>query len=402
MNIWYISKYASSLKYGANSRQFSFCNSFNKKGINSTLIVGNSSHLNNQLPQFEEDFLHEVENGVNIIWINLPKYNKATSIKRLWTWVLFEYKIIKNHKQFPVGKPDSVIASSLSLLSVISAFFLKWKYNSKFIFEVRDIWPQTFKDLSGVSKYNPLYIFLYLIEQLGYKKSDNIVGTMPGLHKHVRKHSKKVVNIPQGVDLDFYTQNQENLDSEFIGKYFPENKFTITYAGTLGISYALDKVIEAASRIEKSHPDIHFLFLGDGIEKEKLILKSSKLKNVSFIPKIKKNLVLSFLSKSDILLHSFQMKKVFDYGISPNKFIDYMYSARPIVVMFSGYPSLINEANCGEFIPSEDIDTLIKTIEKYRNFEKEELNEIGKRGKEYLVNNMTFDILSDKYIKLFK
>ncbi len=404
MNVWYISKYASTLKYGANSRQFSFCKSFKQKGINPTLIIGNSSHLNDKLPRFEGEFFHEIENGVNIIWINLPKYKNATSVKRFWTWVLFEYKIIRIHKKFSDKKPDVVIASSLSLLSIISALFIKNKYAAKFVLEVRDIWPQTLKDLMGISVYNPIYILLRQIEKRGYKCADNIVGTMPGLHKHVTKtvNADKVVNIPQGVDLEFYSDNQEELDIEFINKYFPKDKFIITYAGTLGISYALDKVVEAAIKLEKINPDIHFLLLGDGIEKEKLLLKAEGLSNITFVPRINKSKVLSFLSKSDILLHSFQMKKVFEYGISPNKFIDYMYSARPIIVMFSGYPSLINDAKCGEFIPSEDVEALINTIEKYYNLSKEELNLIGNNGKEYLINNLTFDKLSDKYIKLFK
>ena len=85
---------------------------------------------------------------------------------------------------------------------------------------------------------------------MGYKKADYVVGTMPGLHKHVQLsigRSNHVVNIPQAIDIDFYNNHQEKVDQDFINTYIPQNKFIITYAGTLGVSYSLDKIIEAAN-----------------------------------------------------------------------------------------------------------------------------------------------------------
>ena len=85
---------------------------------------------------------------------------------------------------------------------------------------------------------------------MGYKKADYIVGTMPGLFKHVLLSvdvdKSKIVNIPQATDVDFYNNHQEKVDADFINKYIPSNKFIITYAGTFGGAYSLDKVIEAA------------------------------------------------------------------------------------------------------------------------------------------------------------
>ena len=402
-NIWYISKYANCLKYGANSRQFSFSKEFVKKGNCSSLIIGNSSHLFPSLPKFSGDFFIEKIDGVDIVWINLPNYSKATSIKRFWTWVLFEYKIIKNHKKFPNFKPDTVISSSLSILSIISGLFLKKKFKSKFIFEVRDIWPQSFVDLRASSKKGLIYYILRVIEKIGYKYSNEIVGTMPGLYLHVKEsgfNPNKVTCIPQGFDEDFYSKNQEVINEDYISKYLPKNKFTITYAGTLGVSYALNKVIEAAAILEKIEPSIHFVFLGDGIEENNLKMQAKGLSNVTFAPRIRKEQVLSFLSNSSLLLHSFQMKKVFEYGISPNKFIDYMHSAKPIIVSYSGYKSLINEAGCGEFVEPENIEALSNKIIEYSRMSKKELNLIGRKGKRYLEENLTYKVLAKKYLNI--
>ncbi len=407
MKIAYISKYANILKYGEDTRQFYFCKQFAKKGHNVTLIMSNSSHLSPELPHFTGDFKVEYVDGVKVVIINLPQYKKATSIKRFLTWLLFEWRIIMSSKEIFDEKQDVVIASSLSIMSIISGYFLKVKQKSKLIFEVRDIWPLTLVCLKKMSHYNPVILFLGLVEKFAYCKSDVVVGTMPGLSEHIKNRVKKNVNtvyIPQGVDLEFYTAKQEQLEDGFVDKYFKKDKFTVTYAGTLGVSYALDKVVLAAKILqEKGINDVQILLLGSGLVKEEIeeMIEKYKLDNVILVPRIPKTKVFDFLSKSSILLHSFKMEEVFNYGISPNKFIDYMYSARPIVVMFSGMPSIINQADCGEFIPSENSEILAETILKYKNKSKSELDEIGMRGKNYLLNNLTYEHLADKYEQSF-
>lgn len=401
MNIVYISKYANVLKYGGDSRQYSFSKEFTLLGHNVTLVIGNSSHLCDNLPQFKGDLLVENINNVQVIWVNLPKYKNATSVKRFITWIIFELKIIKNIKKICINKPDAVISSSLSLLSIISGLYIKHKYNCKFVLEIRDIWPQTLIDLKNVSKYNPIVQILSIIEKIGYKYSDLIVGTMPGINEHVTRilrKEHKCICIPQGINIDFYKNKQKEFNSELIECFSDKNVFTVTYAGTLGISYALDSIIKCAEIIYDKNPNIHFVFLGNGIMKNELVEKSKKLKNVTFIDSIPKNQVCSFLKNSSILIHSFKMKKVFEFGISPNKFIDYMYSGRPIIVMFSGKQSLINEANCGSYIPSEDYLALTESLLYYSSLDKCELDTIGQRGKDFVINKQNFKVLSSRYI----
>ena len=110
-------------------------------------------------------------------------------------------------------------------------------------------------------------------------------------------------------------------------------------------------------------------------------------------------MVYGFLINCDILVNPWNDLKIYEYGVSPNKWIDYMYAAKPIIVPYNGYRSIINEANCGEFIETNNPKLLSETILKYSAMSKIELNEFGKRGKTYLLNNLTYNLLSEKYIK---
>jgi len=108
------------------------------------------------------------------------------------------------------------------------------------------------------------------------------------------------------------------------------------------------------------------------------------------------------LSQADVLLHSFKMKPVFEYGISPNKFIDYMYAEKPVICMFSGFQSILNESGCGIFIDSEDSDALVEKISYFKDMSASEREAIGKKGRLYLQNHQKFCQLADKYIAIFK
>ena len=84
----------------------------------------------------------------------------------------------------------------------------------------------------------------------------------------------------------------------------------------------------------------------------------SNLHNVTFAPRVEKEMVPSILERCDLTYFTTVDSKVWRYGQSLNKIIDYMHNGKPIVAEYSGYPSMINESKCGVFIKNEDIDCL--------------------------------------------
>jgi glycosyltransferase involved in cell wall biosynthesis len=113
--------------------------------------------------------------------------------------------------------------------------------------------------------------------------------------------------------------------------------------------------------------------------------------------------VQCFLSYADVLYFSAFKSKVYDYGQSANKFIDYMISGKPIIASYSGYYSMINEANCGYFIPAENVSALVNKIKELIKVPKSERNIMGARGLSWLIKNRKYEKLADDYLAfLFK
>ncbi len=399
MNIWFISKYASPPQYAkAPSRLFFLAREMQKLGNDVQLLTSDSNHFSN-FPETEKTYNDEVRDGVKIRWLKTRKYTKTASVNRIISWLDFERKLFAmDAKQ--LNKPDVVIVSSLSIFSIIYGYYLKRKFGAFLAFEIRDIWPLTMTEEGGFSKWHPLVLLIGFIEKFGYKKSDLVVGTMPRLDLHVRTilgYEKPFLCSPLGFDDSNYREQELNHDNPF-AKFVPEHKMIIGYAGSMGITNALEPFIETI-KLMNAESDIHFLLVGSGDLKEKFEKELEGFNNLTFLPRINQDQVKHFLNVCDILYLSTQHSKVWDYGQSMNKVVEYMLASKPIIASYKGYPSMINEANCGLFVQSSDPKVLKDAILHFAKMPKEERLEIGANGKKWIFNNRKYSLLAELYFK---
>ncbi|PKO46330.1 MAG: hypothetical protein CVU29_05855 [Betaproteobacteria bacterium HGW-Betaproteobacteria-22] len=398
--IWYISKYfAPETDDSPGSRGWLLMKEFAKQGYKPVVITSDSNNLVN-LPKLNASVTLEENQGVTLIWLRTLKYKIAKSALRILSWLHFEWNLLWLKKSL-MPRPDVIIVSSLSLLSILNGLILKKKYGCRLVFEIRDIWPLTIVEEGGFSPRNPFVLILGVIERLGYRYSDLIVGTMPNLGEHVKEvlgYERDVKCIPMGLDVSTL-QDDVVAPSDYVDKYLDSSKFNVVHAGTVGITNALDTFFKAAEMM-KDFDSVRFVIIGDGALKNHYVDMYGHLPNLVFAPKVPKNMVQSVLAHSDLLYFSVYKSKVWSYGQSLNKVIDYMLSDKPIVASYSGYPSMINEAGCGTYVPAEDVASLVHEIKRYFSMSAEERSQIGAKGKAWLLENRSYKKLANEYISI--
>ena len=402
-----LAKYASSKQEGFETRTFALARKFVKKGYGVDLFTSDSNHLA-KFPVYKKLINKDNIDGINVYWIRTLKYKKTGSIRRVLSWFDFEIKFFIYCRKF-IARPDVIITSSLSPFSILNGVLLKSRFkNAKLICEIRDIWPLTLIEEGGYSKYHPFSIFLSLIEKYGYRKSDIVVGTMPNLKEHVHNILKSkylpVYCIPFGLEVDEYKLNLKSLKNDqdlFKLKEKLTGKFTIGYAGSIGLSNGLDTIINLIEKLNITKNQINFVFLGDGAYREKYQNQLIKCDNVFFTGKIKREMVKYYLDLFDVLYFSALPSKVWDYGWSLNKMTDYMMAGKPVLASYNGYRSMINEAKSGFFVESNNEQKLKKIIIDLYNMDRSKLHKIGQRGRKWIIKNRRWDDISNNYIDLF-
>lgn len=397
--VWYISKYVTppyTAKVGA--RGFLLLREFVRAGHKAVLITSDSNHLATP-PKISGPRLRETVDGVDVHWLRTWKYRGARSIGRMLSWLDFEWQLWRMPKS-TLPRPDVVIVSSLSLLTILNGLWLRRKYRCKLVFEVRDIWPLTLTESGKISRWHPLVALLSVIERLGYRRADLVVGTMPNLVDHVREVSgqdRPVICIPQGLDPALLMQSGP-LPDDYVSRYVPKDAFIMCHAGSIGADNALETLIATARKLQ-DRPDIHFLIVGEGYLKESFQRSAADLSNVTFAPGVPKASVQTVLAQADILYFAVHKSPLLRFGQSLNKVIDYMLSGKPIVASYTGFPSMINEADCGSFVPAENVDALRSEIERYAAMPTEERTRIGKRGRDWIMKHRRFDALAADYLR---
>lgn len=397
--IWYVSKYVSPPGNGtAGGRGYLLMKEFARMGHNALIITSDSNHLV-QPPGLTSPYLLQVVDGIQLWWVRTAKYRVAKSMRRIFSWINFEWRLLLMSKsQLP--RPDVVVVSSLSLLTVLNGFWLKKRYGCRLIFEIRDIWPLTLTEEGGFGRRNPLVIGLAWIERLGYRYADDIVGTMPNLAEHVRNilgYDKRVECIPMGVDEEALIDALAIPDN--YAAYLPFGKFIVAHVGSVGITNALNTFLDCAEALIENSA-IHFLVVGEGDLLKHYRAKYGKLPNLTFAPKVPKQMVPSILARCDLLYFSVHASKVWNFGQSLNKVVDYMLAGKPIIASYTGYPSMINEAECGSYVPVEDVLALRSEILRYNLLPELERRAMGMKGRDWILAHRSYRTLARNYLKI--
>lgn len=366
-------------------------------GYRCVIITSDSNQLA-EVPKVEAPFLVQDVEGITLCWVRTSKYQIAKSMRRILSWIDFEWRLLRLPKsQFP--RPDVVVVSSLSLLTILNGLLLRARYRCRLVLEIRDIWPLTITEEGGVSRWNPVVLGLAFIEWLGYKCADDVVGTMPNLKEHVTRvlgYTRPVHCIPMGVD-EMAMRDAEPLPEDYALKYIPPDKFVIAHAGAIGITNALDTYLECANAL-KHLTHLHFLVVGDGDLRAHYQSKYGHLPNLTFAPRVPKRMVQAVLSRCDLLYFSVHKSKVWAFGQSLNKVIDYMLAGKPIVASYTGYPSMINEAGCGTYVPAGDVAALAREIQRYASMPSDERAALGEKGRDWLLANRRYRTLAENYL----
>lgn len=368
-------------------------------GYRSVIITSDSNQLA-EVPVLETPYLMQDIDGIQLCWVHTMKYSVAKSLRRVVSWLDFEWRLWRLPKD-ALPAPDVVVVSSLSLLTVLNGFLLRRRYKCRLVLEIRDIWPLTITEEGGFSRWNPLVLGLGLIEKLGYRYADVIVGTMPNLGEHVASvlgQPKSTHCIPMGVDEATLVAG-DALPADYVEKHIPKGKFIVTHAGTIGITNALDTLLNCAESMQDDLR-VHFLVVGEGDLRAHYQQKYAHLTNLTFAPRVPKQMVQTVLSHCDLLYFSVHVSMVWKYGQSLNKVIDYMLSGKPVVASYTGYPSMINEADCGTYVPAGDVPALRREVLRYAGMEPSQRESIGRRGRDWILSNRRYDTLAKSYLHI--
>ena len=399
-SIWFISKYASPPHSRGGQRGISLATEFARAGHDAAVITSTSNHFGtfrtDEWSTIERGFIKASFEGVPILAHTTIPYGRTASAKRVISWLHFEWGLLRLPTQH-LARPTHIIVSSLSLLSILNGYRLARKFQSKLVFEIRDIWPLTLQTEFGLSQKHPLVALLSAVERFGYRKSDVVVGTMPNLEEHVRSVSgskPRIETIPLGIDEDLM-----RLVPEYVPPSRDSMSTIVGYSGSIGRTNSLELLLDAAMEIgPDNNLEFHFWGGGDLLEKYQETYRGQS--HIYFHGHLDRADLFVEVSKSHILYLATDNSRLWSYGQSLNKMLEYLVIGRPVIASYSGYPSMLNESNSGIFVAAGDSKALARSLVAFGSLPKKELERLGRNGRRWLLSQRSYARLSEHYMKI--
>lgn len=299
-----------------------------------------------------------------------------------------------------LGRHDVVIATSPQLLVGLSGWWISKLKRAPFILEIRDLWPESLAAVGVGNSSSWLHRVLESVAAFLYRRADHIVVVTPAFRERLLSHwqvpEEKISVVQNGVEAEIFSPRDSRGLRKQLGL---EGKFVVSYIGTLGMAHGLETLVAAADQLQFAHPDVEFLLVGEGAEKERIarVVESRQVRNIRFAGQQPRERIPDYIAASDACLVLLKKSEVFETVI-PTKMLEFMSCARPVVVAVNGQArKIVESARCGIYVEPENPQALADAILalKQGNQQREAL---GRNGREYILQNMAREQTAHTYL----
>ena len=402
MNILYVSQYFPPEKCAPAARVSELAQHWANNGDRVTVLTGFPNHPTGNLdPAYRKRFRH----------LYCREQVGNVQVVRTWLWPLANTGYLRRaicYLSFCVSaclaglfleSPEIVIATSPQLLAGLSGWFLSLCFGVPFVFEVRDLWPESLLALSTQDPSNYLYRAVGIIARFLYARCTRVVVVTNAFRDRLidcwRVPPEKIDVVENGVDTDLFAPSGP---TDIRRPFALEGRFVVSYIGTIGLAHGLETVLDAAQLIRTECPGAHVLLIGEGAERANVEQQAAarRLKNVSLLPAQPRESVPAFIRASDICLVPLKKAPVFQ-TVVPTKMLEFMSCGRAVILGVEGEAAdLLQNAHAGICVRPEDARQLAESIiTLYRDSELR--GRLGAHGRAYILQHLTRARTADKY-----
>ncbi len=403
MNILLVNHYAGSPALGMEFRPYYLAREWVRAGHRVQIVAADFSHVRAVQPPPGDS----VVDGIRYRYYPTPAYqgnglgrvkNIGAFLCRLWA---------DTPRLLAEAKPDVVIASSTYPMDIWVARRLARRAGAKLVYEVHDLWPLSPIELSGMSRRHPFIVLCQAAEDAAYRDADVVVSMLPKVHGYMASRGldlKKLHIVPNGIALDEWAGEPEALRSDAAqalaaARVNTEGGTVVGYAGSMGEPNALDVLLDAAALLREA--PFRFVLVGSGHEQARLVARvaAEGLTNVTMLPPIPKAQVRSFLAQVDIAYIGWQRVSLYRFGIAPNKLMDYMMAARPVLHSVEAGNDPVAEAGCGLTVPPQDPAAVAAGLRQLAALPAAQRAALGERGRAFVQAHHTYPVLARRFIE---
>jgi len=344
---------------------------------------------------FEKDTYH----GAKVTRVFVKSSPKMNFTNRMLYYLSFMISSIVGAMKLK-DKYDLVYATSPPLFVGLSGFIISRLKKAKFVFEVRDLWPESAIAL-GALKNKIVVRLSHRLADFCYQKANKIVAVTRGIRDHLERRGldgTKLCIIQNGVDLKMFNDSQRNqLSKEKLGY---QDKLIVLYAGLLGLAQGIETLVEVA-KVLRHEKRVHFLFIGNGPLKRKLLQmqESNRLENIMIMDEMTRKEVIEYMTLANCCLVPLRKAEIFRTAL-PSKMLEAWACGKPVVLSVDGEArEHLEKAKAGIWVEPEDSKGIANAV-KYLHDNPELCQVYGSNGRKYVEKHFSRKVQAERLEKI--
>jgi glycosyltransferase involved in cell wall biosynthesis len=333
-----------------------------------TVLTGFPNHPDGKMPEAyrrqmrRKLTVRETVDGVSVVRTALYAAANTGSVGRMLNYVSFFVSALM--RGLVLDRPDVIIGTSPQPLCAAAAWLLALRFSRPFVFEVRDLWPESLPAVGQTSEDSWLYRSIEAVVRVLYRSADLIVPVTEAFIPTIRQYAPDtpLAVIENGVDLDRF-QPPANRP-ELRRTLGVDRRFVVSYIGTIGMAHGLETLLDTAGLLKARFADALVLVAGEGAERERIerLAAERQLTNIRFLGQRPRSEVADLVGASDACLVLLRQSEVFK-TVLPSKMLEFMACGTPTVVTVDGFArQLVTESNSGVYVPNNDAVALAAAI----------------------------------------
>jgi glycosyltransferase involved in cell wall biosynthesis len=402
MRLLYFHQHFTTPRGASGTRSYEFARRLIARGHSVTMVCGSYGTGNTGLSgEFRKGRRSGTVDGIRVIELHLPYSNADSFLKRSFTFLKFAARSVGIALS---ESYDLLFATSTPLTAAIPGIVARPIRQKPFVFEVRDLWPELPREMGVIT--NPVILWgLGVLERMGYRKADHVIGLAPGIVEGIKARSpagRATSLIPNGCDLTVF------VPAEAAERNIPgveADDFVAVFTGAHGLANGLHAVLDAAAELRKRNQEhVKLVFIGDGMQKQALRERAAReeLSNCVFLDPVPKGELAKLMQSADLGLMILANVEAFYFGTSPNKFFDYIAGGMPVLCNYPGWVSeMLVEWGAGVAVPPDDpaafADALTDLAAK-----PESLAQMGRRARELAERQFDREKLADQFVDVME
>ncbi|MCE8015063.1 glycosyltransferase family 4 protein [Halomonas sp. MCCC 1A17488] len=401
-HVWILNHYAKHPDAAGGARHFQLARHLPAHGWHATLIASSVDHPSGeQRLEKGEPWRLETIDGVNFLWLRTSSY-RGNGGGRMKNMLEYAWQAMRPTRLAELERPDLIVGSSVHPFAALAGWWLARRHRVPFVFEVRDLWPQTLIDMGRLREGAALTRAMRRLETFLYRRARRVLTLLPRAVDYIAPlgvPEERVVWLSNGVDLAAFPEPDAPAPRP------PEMPLSLMYFGSHGEANGLADLLEAMAIVKADsragEVPVQLRLIGDGPGKRELMRQASGLgldgRWVRFEPPVPKREIPALASEADAFVITVRdLPRLYRFGISMNKLFDYMAAARPVIIASAAVNDPVAEAGAGITVPPEDPLALAEAIKRLAALPPDERARMGRAGRAHVEAVYDYRILAER------